>query len=95
LVGCLVDADGDTTITLGPSPAVPGDCRLAFAGFLDTPHHRVAVWTVEWEKLLEASVPTTRTKIQIWTNHVTEPDEVYIKVGEYLPECLTNLIRSQ
>jgi hypothetical protein len=82
VVGCFLDVDRATRITLGPSPAVAADCRLAFDGFLDTPHHRVAVWTVEWEKLLEARVPTARTRIRIWTNHVTEPDDVYIKVGE-------------
>jgi len=80
VVGCPSFMDGATRITLGQSPAVPADCHLAFAGLLDTPHHTVALWTVEARKLLEARVPTARTKIQIWTNHATEPDQVYIKV---------------
>jgi hypothetical protein len=32
--------------------------------------------------VLETSVPTSRTKIRIWTNHPTEPNEVFIGVGE-------------
>ena len=49
---------------------------------LDTPRRKVAVWTVEWKKLLETRVPTTRTRIRVWINHPTEPDDVYVGVGE-------------
>ena len=79
-VSCLMFQDGETRITLGQP--LKTDDRPAFDGFLDTPHRKIAVWTVEWEKLLETRVPTIRTKIRIWTNHRTEPDDVYIGVGE-------------
>jgi hypothetical protein len=72
--------DGETKITLGPP--VKADDRSAFDGFLDTPHRTVAVWIVPWERVLETRVPTTRTRVRIWTNHSTEPDDVYIGVGE-------------
>jgi hypothetical protein len=72
--------DGETKITLGPPPKTKD--RPAFDGFLDTPRRKVGVWTVEWEKLLETSVPTTRTRIRVWTNHPTEPDDVHVGVGE-------------
>ncbi len=72
--------DGETKVTLGHPRRNNG--RPAFDGYLDTPHRQVAVWTVEWVKLLETSVPTARTQIRIWTNHPTEPDDIYIGVGE-------------
>ena len=72
--------DGETRITLGNPTKT--SYRPAFDGFLDTPDCTVAVWTVPWEKMLEAKVPTTRTRLRIWTNHPSEPDDVYIGVGE-------------
>jgi hypothetical protein len=32
--------------------------------------------------VLEAKVSATRTRLRIWTNHPSEPDDVYIGVGE-------------
>jgi hypothetical protein len=72
--------DGETKVTLGQP--LKTDDRPAFDGFLDTPRRRVAVWIVEWRKLLEMRVPTTRTRIRIWTNRPREPDDVYVGVGE-------------
>jgi hypothetical protein len=77
---CLPEVDGPTKISLGPSSKAGSNPE--FSGFLDTPNHMGAVWTVEWQKLLEARVPTSRTKIRIWTNHPTEPDEVFIGLGD-------------
>jgi hypothetical protein len=79
-VGCLAFIDGETRVALG-KPIETND-RPAFDGYLDTPRRKVAVWTVEWKRLLETSVPTTRTRIRVWTNHPTEPDDVYVGVGE-------------
>jgi hypothetical protein len=79
-VGCLMFLDGETKVTLGRSApkwwssGVRRISRYAASqgGRMD---HRV-------DKLLEASVPTTRTRIRVWTNHPTEPDDIYIGVGE-------------
>ena len=72
--------DGETKVTLGYPRR--NDGRPAFDGYLDTPHRTVAVWTVEWVKLLETNVPTTRTRIRVWTNHPIEPADIYVGVGE-------------
>ncbi len=79
-IGCFTEVDGETNIALGPPPQTSS--RPAFTGSIETPHGYVAVWTVEWKKLLEMRVPTARTKIRIWTNHPTEPNEVFIGIGE-------------
>ena len=76
-VVCFPEVDGPTNISLGPGP----EAKPAFTGFLDTPSHKLAVWTVEWRKLLEAKVPTSRTNIRIWRNHPRWPTEVVIDVG--------------
>jgi hypothetical protein len=82
LVACDPEQDGKTTITIGTPAEAKDGYGPTFDGFLDTPHHKVAVWTVEWEKLLEASVPTGRTRIRIWTNHASWPDKIHIGLGE-------------
>jgi hypothetical protein len=79
-VGCLMYQDGETEVALGRP--LNTNRRPAFDGFLDTPSRKVAVWTIEWDKVLATSVPTTRTRIRIWTNHPTEPDDVHIGVGD-------------
>lgn len=79
-VACFAEMDGQTNITLGPPPRVTSP--PVFAGVLETPNLHVAVWTIDWQKLLGARVPTRRTQIRIWANHPTEPDEVFIGIGE-------------
>jgi hypothetical protein len=74
--------DGETRITIGPPAKVKGTSGPLFDGFLDTQHNKVAVWTIEWRKLLEAAVPTSRTRIRIWTNRPLEPDKVHIGLDE-------------
>jgi hypothetical protein len=74
--------DGSTLVALGPPFAV--DDRAAFEGWFDTPNHKVAVWTMEWEKFVEISVPTTRAEVRIWANDPSEPDDLYIGVGPVL-----------
>ena len=71
--------DGSTSLALGPAFDV--DDRPAFEGWLDTPGDRIAVWTMEWEKLVEMNVPTTRAEVRIWANDPSEPDDLYIGVG--------------
>ena len=76
---CLMFQDGETEVALGRP--LNTNRRPAFDGFLETPNRKVVVWTNEWDKVLETSVPTSRTRIRIWTNHPTEPDDVHIGVG--------------
>lgn len=81
IVTCYPAPDGKTEITLEQSPASTTKTRPAFAGYLDTPTHRVIVWTFEWTKVLELKVPTNRSRVRIWTNHPNQPNEVRIAVG--------------
>ena len=81
VVGCMPDCDGPTEITMGQAPPIKLSSHFIFDGMLDTPKCTVAVWTVEWRKLLEAKVPTTRTRVRIWANRLICPDELLIRLG--------------
>ena len=81
-VGCLYWNEGDTTITLGPVdelalPAGPPK----FDGMLETPEHRVDLFDANMPEILSMEVPGVRTRVRIWTNHPTEPDDVVIALG--------------
>jgi len=80
-VGCEVDLDGETDITIGPAPDVDPGNRPVFDTILETPNRKVTVWTIEIEKLLEEKVATGRTRVRIWGNRPEFPDRVVIGLG--------------
>ena len=81
VVGCLAEIDGQTEITMGPAREVSPSAHPAFDGILATPSRTIAVSTVDWNKLLEANVPTSQTRLRVWTNRPREPDKVIVGFG--------------
>jgi hypothetical protein len=82
VVTCLYWNEGDTKITLGDfegiaTPRMP----LRFDGILEVPSHRVVLFDVHMPEIVAADVPGSRTRVRIWTNHPTEPDDVVIALG--------------
>jgi hypothetical protein len=80
-VGCLPDCDGETEITIGAAKDIQEAGLPAFDGQLETPSGSVIVETVLSERLLQASVPTSRTRVRIWTNGLPDTDKVVIGLG--------------
>ncbi len=79
VVTCIYYNDGDTTITLGPSNELPAqNMPLRSDSVLETPQHRVLLSDVHMPEILSMSVPGSRTRIRIWSNHETQPDNVMI-----------------
>lgn len=76
-----MEQDGPTEITLGRAQEVGLPDTPAFDGLLETARRNVVVFTAENHSILHASVPGTRTRLRIWTNHPTEPDKVAIGLG--------------
>jgi hypothetical protein len=76
-----MEQDGRTEIILGPADEVGRPDRPVFDALLDTPLRTVVVTTAENRSILQASVPSERTRLRIWTNHPAEPDEVIIGLG--------------
>lgn len=81
-VGCLYWNEGDTTITLGPIDEMkPQPVPPKFDGILLTPEHQVILSDANTLEILSMDVPETKTRVRIWTNHKTEPDDVIIALG--------------
>lgn len=81
-VSCLYWNEGDTSITLGPfEELAPQPAPPKFDGVLATPEHRVFLFDANIPEILSMDVPETRTRVRIWTNHKTEPDDVIIALG--------------
>lgn len=78
LVGCLMDADGETEFTLGRVREVDPGRPPVFEGKLKTPTRKISLESVDGRTVLEASVPQLETKVRIWTNHESEPDNVIV-----------------
>jgi hypothetical protein len=80
-IPCLYWNDGDTTITLGPFDEVDTATEPAFDGMLNTPDNKIILFDAVEPEMASAHVPATQTRIRIWTNHPTEPDDVTIAWG--------------
>jgi hypothetical protein len=77
-VGCYPEQDGPTEVLLGDSTDVNPGFEPIFDGNLKTPNRAVVVSTAVYEKLLEAPVPDTHTRIRVWVNHPRWPDKIII-----------------
>lgn len=80
-VCCLAEMDGETKFTMGLAADIGLNDDPTYDGTLATPSGIVVISTVEWKKLLETEVPTSRTRLRIWTNRAREPDRVIIGLG--------------
>ena len=81
-VGCLYWNEGDTTITLGPFEEIAPQAEPPkFDGMRETPEHRIDLLDANMPEILSMAVPGSRTRVRIWTNHQTEPDNVVIALG--------------
>lgn len=80
-VPCLYWNDGDTLVTVGDVGDVNAASSPAFDGLLATPHGGVLLFDANSPELLRWPVTGMRTRIQIWINHPTEPDEITIAIG--------------
>jgi hypothetical protein len=83
-VSVLMDQDGPTTFTLGDfreviPQRVPQQAPV-FDGMIDTPEAHLVISTAESVVFMDMPVRGKTTRVRIWTNHPTEPDEVIIGV---------------
>lgn len=70
--------DGDTEVSLGLAEELDPGRLPSFDAMLQTPNRAVAVSTIEGDIVLETRVPDERTRVRIWVNDPSEPDEVII-----------------
>jgi hypothetical protein len=77
-VGCRSEADGATQFTFGWSADVDPGSEPAFIGSVKTPSRHVALQTILWQSLLAQVVPFEYTRIRIWLDDPTEPDNIVV-----------------
>lgn len=78
-IGTLCSIDGDTTVTLSDNENDIGSNLInVYDGVLMTPNKLLSVCTVQDEPVLELRVQDSRTRVQVWANDSSEPNEITI-----------------
>lgn len=80
-ISCLYCYDGDTTVTLGSAREIGLQTPPVFDGQIRTENQKIVVSTAHLDIVLSDDVPTTKTRVRIWENHPSEPDEIVIAHG--------------
>jgi hypothetical protein len=80
-IGTRAYVDGDVTVRLGNTPSASDRRRggIVFEHSIETPGRKVAVFTAELQKLLEAKVSGHRTKLVIRVDDPTLPSLICIE----------------
>jgi hypothetical protein len=80
-VGTKSEHDGETSISLSDEATSSGSgFNPRFDGVLKTPSRHLSVCSVLEEVLLEMSVPSDETRVQVLANDAAEPDNIAIVV---------------
>jgi hypothetical protein len=80
-IGTLSEHDGETSIALSDEATLSGyGTSPRFSAVLKTPSRSLSVCSVIAEVLLEMSVPSDETRVQVWANDAAEPDNIAIVV---------------
>jgi hypothetical protein len=71
--------EGDTNITIGPFEELNQLSAPDFDGLLNTPENKIML--SDANDIEDIAVPTIRTRIRIWLDHPTQPENVVIGWG--------------
>jgi hypothetical protein len=74
--------DGDTHVTFGPASEIIEAGQPDFDGILNTVNKEIILFDALYPQFAIAQVPSVKTRIRIWMNHPTSPDQVTIAWGE-------------
>ena len=77
--------DGDTHVIFGPDSEIIKAGQPDFDGILNTGNKEIILFDALEPQFAIAHVPSEKTRIRIWMNHPTSPDQVVI------PPFLTGL----
>lgn len=80
-VSCLIFQAGDITVSLSDEDEALNPGQPAYDGMLATPKGLVLLFDANMPEILSMGVPGRETRVRVWTNHPTEPDEIEIVVG--------------
>ena len=78
-IGTLCEIDGETRVHLGMAPTAGSpDVARAFEGLITTPSRKLVVCTVLNSVLASIEVEGALTRVRVWTDHPTEPSQIWI-----------------
>jgi hypothetical protein len=70
--------DGDTNVTFGSSAEIFETREPDFDGILNTPNKELILFDANEPQYAIASVPSATTRIRIWMDHPSAPENVVI-----------------
>ena len=73
--------DGDTHVTFGPASELNNKHKTHFDGILNTGNKEIILFDALEPQFAIAHVPSEKTRIRVWMNHPTSPDQVTIAWG--------------
>jgi hypothetical protein len=76
-MGTFCEVDGSTQISLSDEIPTTIDDPV-FDGVLDTPSRRISIMNIRNESLVTTAVKDIQTRVRIWANHASEPDQITI-----------------
>jgi hypothetical protein len=76
IVGSLSFMDGETELTVSDEDLPPG--APVFDDMLETPSKVLQVSTSEDEILLRCDVKSNSTRVRVWTDHPSEPENIFV-----------------
>lgn len=80
-IPCTYWDDGDTHFTVGEASEITMPTPPTFDGILNTPDKRLVFFDANEPEFASLSVPTGKTRIRVWIDHPTEPENVVIAWG--------------
>ena len=73
--------DGDTRVDFGPVSEIPEIREPDFDGIINTPNKELILFDANEPQYAIAYVPSVDTRIRVWIDHPTEPENVVVAWG--------------
>lgn len=80
-IPCIYWNDGDTHFTVGEASEITMATPPTFDGILNTPDKMLVFFDANDPKFASLSVPTIKTRIRVWIDHPTQPENVVVAWG--------------
>jgi hypothetical protein len=77
-IATLAAIDGETTIVLADEMPTAFAGSPAFDGVLETPSKGISLHSALDQRLLDFAVADVRTRVRVWANDPSAPDEIYV-----------------
>ncbi|RYZ75308.1 MAG: hypothetical protein EOP04_33480 [Proteobacteria bacterium] len=74
-------SDGDTDVTFGPASEITETRNPDFDGILNTPNNEIILFDANNPQFAISRVPSAKTRIRVWMDHPSEPENVIIAWG--------------